>query len=261
MNKNIKTLLNETLISPGYCTNFKLSIKELELFRSAITEQYLETINESYPKLVDEFKRIGIENYHLISNKIDHDSLWNKSKRCLKQSFVNNFKKMDIYQRLTDVYGQFKICDIVYDNNYEKGKEEIYWRIVRPKVTTDIGPLHADRWFHEILDMNSKVLGEKSLTIKIWIPIYSEIMKNGLLIVPNSNLKTWKYTSKLLNNVPKPVFLDKVEPILVPTDPGNMIIFSENTLHGGAFNNGNTTRISCEITMIFEKDHFNDLII
>ena len=49
------------------------------------------------------------------------------------------------------VFGEFLISDIVYGNTIVEGQQEIYWRIVRPGVPSDVGPLHADRLFQSVL--------------------------------------------------------------------------------------------------------------
>lgn len=248
-----KDILYNTTVSPGYSNDLSLSAEELNEFRTAIFQQYMDVIHEKYPQYADSFSNKGIAHYHELSYLIDHELCWNKSNRCLSEEFVEKFKKMRIYETLVNIYGRFKISDVIYDQTHVKGKEEIYWRIVRPNMPSDIGPLHADKWFHEILGMKDSALHESSHTIKIWIPIYCEAGKNGLLIMPNSNQRDWKHSMQLVNGIPKPVFLDEANPELIITEPGNMLIFDEKTLHGGALNGGSTTRVSCEITMVFDK--------
>ena len=150
---------------------------------------------------------------------------------------------------LKDIFGNFKISNIVYDQILVKDSEEIYWRLVRPEAESDVGVLHADKWFHEIL--SSEYIPKKTTSLKLWIPIYCEPGKNGLLIVPNSNKREWEYvlTSNKLGQQ-KPVIVDSPPSILINTPPGNMIIFSDSTLHGGAPNRGLKTRVSVEITLL-----------
>lgn len=248
-----KKILELVLNKPGYTTNLQLNNTELASFKDAIFNQYLQNIKITYPNLYKNFKENGLENYHLLSKLINHEIMWLKINRCLPQDFVNDFKKMEIYIYLKEIFGPFRISGIISGDKVYPEREEIYWRLVRPCTPSDIGPLHADKWFHEIDPLHEKILGKNTYTIKIWIPIITEPGKNGLLLVPNSNLKKWKYDVIQRNNNIKPKLIDDANPILVSSKPGNLIIFNENLLHGGAVNEGKTTRVSCEITMVFDK--------
>jgi len=250
---NPNTIIRQVLEDPGYSTALSLNEAELTFFRGAIEKQWLETIENTYPEHVEKFKNIGIANYHQLSDLIDHNALWNKVNRCLPQDVVDKIKKLPFLKKLKEVFGEFKISDIAYDDQVKIGYEEIYWRLVRPNIATDVGSLHTDKWFHEILNFDEKILAKDAYTIKIWLPIFCEPGKNGLLIVPNSHKKTWEHSMKIVNGLPKPVLLEKAEAILIDTRPGNMLIFNENMLHGGAKNLGLETRVSVEITMVFKK--------
>ena len=231
-----------------------LNNEELNLFRDAIQNQWLEAIRREYPELADHFAELGIARYHELSHLIDHNKVWNKSNRCLPPNFVQTIKGKDFFVKLKQLFGEFVISDVAYDDKVISGEEEIYWRLVRPNTPADVGPLHADKWFHEILGLGGKAFPENSFTLKIWIPIYCEPGKNGLLIVPASHKKTWRHSMAVINGIPKPVFEDQADPVLIATPPGNMLIFHEKTLHGGALNNGKETRVSAEITMVFKSE-------
>lgn len=47
-----------------------------------------------------------------------------------------------LMKELEKIFGEFKISD-----EENEGREEIFWRLVRPHQSSDIGPLHADGWF------------------------------------------------------------------------------------------------------------------
>lgn len=246
-------ILIEVLESPGFSAAMSLSDEELKIFREAIGKQWLETIKREYPDITDRFAEFGIARYHELSHLVDHNRIWNKSNRCLPQNVVQMLKGQKFFADLKNVFGEFTISDIAYDDKTVSGQEEIYWRLVRPNFPTDVGPLHADKWFHEILGMSGKAFPEGSFTVKIWIPIYCEPGKNGLMMVPESHKRAWNHSMKMVDNIPKPTFEDEAAPILIATPPGNMLIFHENTLHGGALNSGNETRVSAEITMVFTE--------
>lgn len=238
--------------SPGFSADLHLSNEELALFRECIESQYLENIKELDKTSSDTLSKAGIENYHQSSHLLDHSIVWTKKKRCLPKKSVSKIKCTNFMERLKDIFGNFKISNIVYDQTVVKDSEEIYWRLVRPESESDVGALHADKWFHEVLSANYIPKGVTSL--KVWIPIYCEPGKNGLLIVPDSNKREWEYTftTNSLGHQ-KPVILDTPISILVNTPPGNMIIFSDRTLHGGAPNRGLKTRVSAEITLLLES--------
>lgn len=239
----------------GFSSDLRLSSKELTLFRQLINDHWFSVINTTHPDLGDEARKVGIENYHEIADRVNHAKLWNKWNRMLPRESVNRIKKMPFFSVLKAEFGDFSISDAVYDEQ-DKGREEIYWRLVRPSVQTDINPLHKDKWYHDAFNQGDGMFPEGTVTVKIWIPIYCEPGKNGLALLPGSQNKNWKYHIEVIDGVPKPIpdeDLTKAGAELVLTDPGNMLIFNENLLHGGVFNSGNQTRVSVEITILINK--------
>jgi len=240
--------------SPGYDLSYKLSPDELFKFRHEINKQYLNVLNINYPDFSHKFKNSSIYDYHFFSHLFNHEKLWNKSLRCLPQSFVEIVKEMKFYKKIISDLGHFEISFISYDDQVIIGQEEIYWRIVRPNQPKDVGPLHADKWFHEILKFDDKNLFQKGCeTYKMWIPIYSEKGKNGLLVVPDSNIRSWSYEVIKKNGNPKPVLNERVKTKLLDTDPGDIVLFGDSLIHTGSLNVGTKTRVSVEITMVFSK--------
>jgi hypothetical protein len=250
LNKEIYKSVFET---PGFSTDISLSDEDLILFRNCIDSQFLEVISGLESSTREKLAEKGIENYHEVSSLVDHNQLWNKKNRCLPVESVSKIKATNFFVKLKNIFGEFKISDLAYDQVKVIGVEEIYWRLVRPGVPTDVGTLHADKWFHEILGFHDTIIPKNITTVKIWIPIYCEPGKNGLLMVPDSHLKKWKYSFSINNNgQPRPVFEDEAETVLINTPPGNVLIFNEGTLHGGAVNKGDKTRVSIEITLLLQ---------
>lgn len=246
-----KKIYNEVLISPGYSKAINLEEWELNYLRDSIESQWKAIMTEALPFESQKINKSKITKYHEISHMINHNNVWNKFNRCLPQNVVKKIESMPFFYRVKEIFGEFNISDIAYDNEVIKGRKEVYWRLVRPGIASDVGSLHADKWFHEILEFKDKIFTEGVHTLKIWIPIYCEPGKNGLMIVPDSHKKKWKYSTKLIDKLPKPIFEDKANPILIDTKPGNALIFNEDLLHCGALNNGKETRVSIEITMVF----------
>jgi hypothetical protein len=240
---------------PGYTTDIRLTIDELSLFRDTIRRQYLDRIGTRHPELVERFAALGVERYHELSDLVDHEKLWPKQFRLFPAEVVERIKVSPVMSRLRDAFGEFSISDVVYGTTVEEGRKEIYWRLVRPNMSTDVGPLHADKWFHESLGSGEYgMFPPGATTVKIWLPIYCEPGRNGLKVVPGSHLKSWRYSQVQKGGYMKPQIEEDVDAIgaeLVPTEPGTLLIFNERLLHGGAVNHGSTSRVSVEITMVF----------
>jgi hypothetical protein len=243
------------LRDPGYCTDIKLAPEELAFFRQAIQRQWLERISELYPDLAPRFAQAGLPNYHKLSHLVDHQKLWPKPFRVLPADVGAQAKQLPVMDRLRAAFGDFAISDFAYGSTVQAGREELYWRIVRPNVRSDVGQLHADKWFHERLGSSEYGMFEAGTqTIKIWTAIHCEPGRNGLIVVPNSHRRDWRYRHVPVGESTRPQILEDEESlggILVATEPGTLLIFNDATLHGGAVNQGDFTRVSMEITMVF----------
>ena len=244
-------ILREVIGTPGFSSRLMLSEDDLTLLRQLIQRQWRARIAQVHPELAQRAQQLGIARYHELDADVQHEALWPKEYRILDRSAVAQIKGARFFMDLHRVFGDFSIAEGFHGNVHIAGLEEIYWRLVRPGAPTDVGPLHADHWFHQMLEMQGRAFPRDAFTLKLWIPIYSEPGRNGLLLVPDSHRKNWKYSVAWVNGQPKPRFEDDAEPILVPTAPGNALLFHERTLHGGALNRGESTRVSAEITLVF----------
>jgi hypothetical protein len=240
--------------APGYSSDLTLEPHELATFRSVISEQWLSVIESHHPDLASRFRQTGIQNYHELSHLIDHEKMWPKENRCLPLRSCQKIRALPFWQTLREEFGDFELADVFFGDTHVAGREEIYWRLVRPDAPSDVGSLHADKWFHEIMGMADRAFPSGGTTAKLWIPILSVPGKNGLMIVPNSHQRNWRYHAVPGRGGPKPHLDEDVADIhaeLMLTDPGRLLIFNEGTLHGGAVNLGGETRVSAEITMVF----------
>lgn len=237
----------------GYTLHYKLSSKELNVLRGLVFDQYLSVIQSTYPHYLEKFESAGIESYHTLSHLIDHSGVWFKLNRCLNQASCDKIKELPFWSVLLNDFSPFKLGEVVYERSIEQGRDEMYWRIVRPNQPTDVGTLHADAWFHKTMKIRERIFPEDSHALKIWIPLYVEPGKNGLAIIEDSHRKTWDYRAEDIENTMKPrLNLDEsqLETKLLETPPGQLVIFNEDLVHVGAVNRGNYTRISLEITLI-----------
>ena len=260
MNANIieSPILADVFGKPGFSTAFAITDHELAYFRELISKQWIAHIESTHPEHAARFREIGLERYHELSHLISHSDLWPKEQRVLAREAVAKVVKLDFIQRLQTLFGiNFRISDVVFFSKSIPDYPEIYWRLVRPGVTTDVGSLHTDRWFHNILRDGDPLYGSDETTIKMWLPIFTEPGRNGLYIVPGSHLKNWrvKYTPGA-DGFGRPALDEPLaddQKYLVPVQPGQAILFNENLLHGGAVNAGSTTRVSIEITLVLKR--------
>ena len=232
----------------GFFLGLKFTESELKTVRALIEKQWIERINQQYPDLTQQFHERGMEKYHELSYLIDHGSLWPKQERILPKTAVNIIRALPFFTKLESFYGPFLISD---EENV--GWEEIYWRLVRPNESNDVGPLHADAWFWALGHGNTP---PNTKRIKVWAAIYCEIGRNGLKLVPGSHNKEWRFHGEYRDGFSKPQIDEKEEDLnvqLVHTRPGDAIVFNDKLLHGGAVNRGENTRVSIEFTMFVQN--------
>jgi hypothetical protein len=238
-------ILHELTDGPGYCLE-SLSTAELGRVRELITAQYLDRLGQLQPELVGPAKAVGIDQYHTLPIKFDHGASWPKDTRLLDPKYVAEFSRMDFFHRIQDQFGASAVIS----------HDELNWRVVRPNRPEDVGPVHADKWFWDAgYGYGSMPAGFDRF--KIWIGIYTEPGVNGLTIKPESHRSThWKHHFEIKGGIRKPV-LDEDEASLnmhlLPLKAGQMVLFHDELLHGGAVNRGTTCRVSIELTVLFDK--------
>ena len=190
------------------------------------------------------------EYFNLQSNLL-HESISNKSIRIFDAIELQQIKNTSFFNRLYDYFGNFSIT-----NEESQLDEEIYWRIVRPKMVNDVGPLHADLWFWT---RNSYKIGNDDVRIKVWIMLYGS--EPGFNLISNSHLIEYNYELINVDGKHKPLKSDAdyghVEGI--STKPGSGIIFNDRLIHGG--NVGNKSgRVSFEFTICVNRNRILELI-
>jgi hypothetical protein len=227
---------------------------ELAECRALITGHWLDRIAADYPEeLVARFRAAGLPQYHRLADRVDHKALWPKTARLLPEEAVARIRQMKFMRTLADEFGEFGIS-----NEEEIHPEEIYWRIVRPGMGSDIGPVHADSWFWEL--GHGKTPSD-TVRVKVWIPFYSEPGMNGLKVLPGSQNEDWPYHGEHRDGFVKPQVdfdQDALPMQLLNIEPGTLVVFHDRLLHGGAFNSGSTTRVSAEFTMFVRRQNLLD---
>jgi hypothetical protein len=212
--------------------------------RRMITRHYLERMAVLAPELLDTAADVGIENYHTLSILFDHAASWPKETRLLPHQHLADFMSMGFYQQIEEQFGPVRISH-----------DELNWRLVRPGQPSDVGPVHLDKWFW---DGGYGSMPPGYDRFKIWIPICTEPGANGLLVKPFSQKKSdWRHYFELREGIWKPVLEEdeaELDMQLLPLRPGEMVLFHDDLLHGGAVNRGARCRVSVELTILFQAD-------
>ena len=229
----------------GYLVS-SLSTKDLEVLRALILEQYKSVMLRNHPELADTACDVGLQNYHELEiSDQQHKAMWTKQNRTLFQEAISVFRNLDFFERL-----EYELGSLIITNEDQTRTEEIYWRLVRPNHSEDIGPMHADAWFW---DLQNGAIDHGLRRLKIWIAVFTECGSNGLKIVPRSQHMKINFSGEKRDGKFKPVknleLESRSDTMLVPTNPGNFILFHDNLLHGGAMG-GSSTRVSLEFTAL-----------
>jgi hypothetical protein len=236
--------LDAIMEAPGYCLE-ELAPAELELIRGLITAQYLDRLGQLQPDLAPLARERGIARYHTLPIAFNHGQSWPKSTRLLDARHVADFSRMGFFRRIRRQFGPGAVIS----------HDELNWRLVRPNQPTDIGPVHADKWFWDAgYGYGSMPAGFDRF--KVWMAIHTEPGANGLCIKPESHRRDWKHHFEEKDGVRKPVFDEDPEAIgmeLLPLAAGGMVMFHDELLHGGVVNRGSTCRVSIELTVLFDR--------
>ena len=236
---------SENIVTMGFDI-FKCSdLKAHELIRSYI----LDNLNQRSKTIGVHFNSWEdlLVNYE--SNQKIHLLIANKKYRLLSKDQVESVFRTELFRDIANLLGKFNVSD---EEDY--GWPEVYWRIVRPNKSDDIGPLHADAWFWT-LNPDWKNNSKELRRTKVWIPLQCEESLNGLHVIPRSHKHTSKYAYNKVtsNNKSKPVIQsqpEKEDLLLLSPEYGSLVIFDDNLVHGGALNNGRYPRISIEFTCL-----------
>ena len=242
----IRTALEGEL---GY-TKLGFSASDLDVLRGLIREQWLERIRDVAPGQAAQFESLPMDRYHEFAGLLDHKAAWPKLKRILEQPAVDKIRRLPTFRKLEEEFGDFVISD---EENL--GRENLYWRLVRPDSPSDVGPMHADQWFWAL---GHGLAPDDVQRVKIWIGIYCEKGQNGFRLVPGSHRRDWPYHGENRDGFVKPV-IDisdgELDIHMFDGEPGDAIVFNDRMLHGGAVG-GSRTRVSLEFTMFVKKDRY-----
>jgi hypothetical protein len=231
----------------GFFTDLSFSREDLEEVRQLIREQWLARIAVVYPSFREIFEQVPMDRYHEYAHLVDHKYLWPKTERILPVESLEFIRATSLIKDLEAEFGPF-----VISNEDQTEREEIYWRLVRPKNEGDVGPIHADAWFWELGHGKTPA---NMTRVKVWVAIYCETGVNGFRMVPGSHKREWPYGCEMRDGLTKPKIKvdDKQLDInIFKSQPGQAIVFNDKLLHGGVAS-GTSTRVSIEFTMFVRK--------
>ena len=245
-----RSLFEEIQHGKGYALGSSLPKEELSELREIIKSQWLYRIQLLKPESVKDFNEASMTNYHTLSHLIDHETVWPSSARVLPYYLINYIKQMTFFKKIEAVFGKIEIAD-----EEQLGWGNMLWRLVRPG-NTDCGPIHADRWFWDLAP-KWKIPDYPHERLNVWIAVHTVANKNGLLMVPYSQKRQdWRWHYEIRYGKKKPVLDEDVKQLrteLLPTESGEVVIFSHDLLHGGAVNHADSTRVSLEFTLFVPK--------
>jgi hypothetical protein len=235
----------------GFFNSLSLLPKELDRVREIVAHHWLKVIKDSAgAELATEFGSMGMPRYHEKSYLLDHQNIWPKIVRLLDSEEVLEIRRMSLFRTLENEFGNFQLSD-----EEDIGRELIYWRLVRPNTTSDIGPLHADAWFWE-LGHGTTPAGYQRL--KVWISIFSDDGVSGFKFSPGSHKLECTYEAVSRHGMIKPqICFDTSKLNVVPFDakPGDAIVFHDRLIHGGVLGVVKT-RVSIEFTMFVKNENY-----
>jgi hypothetical protein len=250
----------------GICYDVKLSSDELAVLRGVVTESWLNAIRQVAPDKVEQFRKLGIDNYHHLSHLLDHARLWTTHTRTLTVEQVDVIRSFGLFKSIQRAFPASKINSSMPPYG-DLGRPRLNWRLVRPGDGTDIGPIHADYWFDAVLDGWRDEPGPL-VRLKIWIPVYLEEGTTGFAYVPASHLRQYPFRRVDTGDghyKPDLAEADLDRPLqTLPTPPGSAVLFNYNLVHRGA-NSGRATRtrVSMELTVNIPRaaleDQYGDL--
>src|SRR3989338_897268 len=241
-------VMNELNEGTGFITNLKLSTSELATIRNFINKSYHDNLKNKYQDNYSLFLNCPIEEYHKSAHMINHSEAWPKPVRIFSKEQVDAIKKFSIFSVLSKVLGEFSATDLCPVNGH-LGREDIYWRLVRPFEKSYAALMHADYWFWQ---RSKYSLPKGKQMLKAWIAVYCEPGKAGLMVVPHSQKQEYEFT---IGEYGKATTVKDVsdKATVIPTNPGDIIIFHDKLLHAGVVGTNDRTRVSIEISILVDK--------
>lgn len=221
---------------------------ERRRIQELIQDHLVATAAEFSDVAAREMKAVDLELYHEISDKLDHRQLLSKKGRIMGNEAVQEMKRMSFFDYARKAFGQ----NSYLSDEENIGHEQVCLRIVRPNRREDVGSLHADHWFWETFNWAPP---EGEHRTKMWTGICVEPELNGLRLAPGSHRRHAPY--KVIEENGKLGFapdfdMSQINLSKFTGAAGQPVMFNYRTLHVGSLNRAKTTRVSIEITFMYQ---------
>lgn len=157
------------------------------------------------------------------------------------REFLAFLSTSDLHKRLGDYF---------VSDEEGLGYPNLYFRIVRRGSKSDVGALHADRWFW---DLNQQTIPGGHRRIKIWMPIIQDDENPSLCIIPGSHRSDYQYGYSIDSAGKKRPLISGddfrlTSAVGAPVRVGQQFVFHDDLIHGGRVSAVN--RVSLEFTAI-----------
>ena len=250
-NKNIYNELNKTGFS------------KIKLFKKNDIENFKKQIIKNLNSKKFIRKKLNLKNlqkYHqIVKNENVHKKFTDPKNRYLKfdqkiiSKIINN---KEIKYLLKETWGRDDFEIKLYQKKNIK-KNFAAFRLARPykNFKDDVGGAHIDLHFNNKIHKNHKIL------YTIWVPIIGNSKKSTLRLAPSSHkkehsVKNLSNQNKYVSKIFKRNYVNKFKFKRYNINPGEVLIFHPNLLHGGSKNLTNNTRVSFDFR-IFNKKYIN----
>jgi len=245
-----------TVETVGYAIESILSASELSELKTRINQQIREVLEQHDPHTASLLNNVKdpLKQYHEIigCGQRRYGSCWTKANRMLSEVDSEWFENIEGIAGLRSRLGAVRISD-----EDSIGRSNFYWRLTRPWMEEDVGPIHRDEWFWILNEnFNEDLAGLKR--VKVWIAVQTVQNKNGLLVQPYSHKREdIKWEGRVTETIKKPILVSSIDPgsmKLLEIEPGCGLIFHDRLLHGGCLNRANECRCSIEFTLLVPDD-------
>lgn len=222
-------------------------ISELDHVRDLIKAQLLTNARALSARVADAVADLPIDHYHHAVTDEEHAQLLSKRNRILSADAVADIKQMSMFDYLRRAFGP---CSLSDEENI--GHEQICFRVARPNRRSDVGFVHRDAWFWDHLGFP---VPPGTARTKFWMPVCISPGTAGLLLAPGSHRSENGYRVEKIDGKLAFVPRDDVEAGGMHAylgGPGDPILFNYDLLHVGAVTQGDSCRVSIEITLMYD---------
>jgi hypothetical protein len=223
----------------GYASGSILDSEDLKKAQEIISLHISKLNNEN----------ISFEDILLYKAKGLEDIAINKSKRIFTTEDAKIFLSLPTVKSLISEFPLLKVSNALDPIKGLISTPEVYFRIVRPNTGGNPSAGHIDFWYDDLYKLEMNVRPR----LKVWISLFTEPGKNGLLLKSKKDSAGFHYNTIQTSFGPRPSMIEPPDissydfPFIMPGD--GVIFDCESVLHLGAPNNGQLARVSVEIAL------------